>query len=192
MTRRRAAALGLAAALTLASACREKGRPDPDIRMAISHQPETAPESEPAPAAPGGTEPGGATGGTTGGATRIPNRLEVPEAVRKAYSGIVLDWKDSTNGKEGKLEVPLGGSADLPGSSLSVSADVYLPAFTMSSDMITSSGIEPENPAARIRVAENGKVLFTGWVFKRFPDVHPFSHPRFSLRLDGGVRKTAA
>jgi hypothetical protein len=62
----------------------------------------------------------------------------------------------------------------------------------MSSDMITSSGIEPENPAARIRVAENGKVLFTGWVFKRFPDVHPFSHPRFSLRLDGGVRKTAA
>ena len=150
--------------------------------MAISHQPDGAADSEPTPSA----------GGGAGGATRIPNRLEVPEAVQKAYSAIVIDWKDSSNGKEGKLQVPLGGSADVPGSSLSVSADVYLPAFTMTAEMITSSGIEPENPAARIRVAENGKVLFTGWVFKRFPDVHPFSHPRFSLRLDGGVRKTAA
>ena len=116
----------------------------------------------------------------------------MPDDVQKTYSGIVLLWKDSSTGKEGKLEVPLGGSAELPGSGLTVAADVFLPAFTMTSEVITSAGIEPENPAARIRVTEGGKEIFSGWIFTRFPDVHPFTHPRFSLRLDGGVRKTAA
>ncbi len=182
MSRRAAAAVGLLAAAALQlEGCREKGRPDPDIQMAVSHQPEA------------GEVPPGSAGGEEGKGTRIPNRLEVPEAVAKAYSGIVLVWKDATTGQEGKLEVPLGGSATpVPGSSLAVSADVYLPAFTMTSDVITSSGVEPENPAARIRVTENGQTVFAGWVFQRFPDVHPFTHPRFSLRLDGGVRKTSA
>ena len=185
MTRRLLAASGVVlAAVLLPAACREKGRPDPSIRMAVSHEPDESAAAEPQ---------GGATGQAAGDAgPRIPNRLEVPEAVKKAYSGIVLVWKDSGSGKEGKLEVPLGGSAPIPGTALAVSADVYLPAFTMSSDVITSTGIEPENPAARIRVTEDGKDLFQGWVFQRFPDVHPFTHPRFSLRLDGGVRKSAA
>lgn len=185
--RRAAVVLALVSPLALASAlalaCREKGRPDPDIRMAISHQPAAA-ESE--------SEAGGANPHAAGGqgAPRIPDRLEVPAAVKEAYSGVSLVWRDATTGKTGALEVPLGGSAPLPGSGLTVSADVFLPAFTMTSEVITSSGTEPENPAARIRVSEGGKEIFSGWIFKRFPDVHPFTHPRFSLQLDGGVRKT--
>jgi hypothetical protein len=163
--------------------CREKGRPDPDIRMAISHQP--AADTD-APEAAG--ENPHAAGGQK--APRVPDRLEVPDAVKQAYSGVSLAWRDTQTGKTGALEVPLGSSAELPGSGLTVTADVFLPAFTMSSDVITSSGIEPENPAARIRVSEGGKEIFSGWIFKRFPDVHPFTHPRFSLRLDGGVRRT--
>jgi hypothetical protein len=185
--RRAAVLLGsaaLAAVCTLALACGEKGRPDPDIRMAISHQPTSQGEGE---ADASGANPHAAGGQ---GAPKIPDRLEVPDAVKQAYSGVSLAWRDATTGKTGALEVPLGGSAELPGSGLTVSADVFLPAFTMSSEVITSSGIEPENPAARIRVTEGGKEIFSGWIFKRFPDVHPFTHPRYSLRLDGGVRKT--
>ena len=173
-------AAALAAGVALLSSCRERGRPDPTIRMAVSHEPE---ETSPSDGAPSGSRPGEAP-------PRVPNRLEVPAAVTQAYSGIVLRWRDSASGKEGRLDVPLGGSAPLPGSPLTIAADVFLPAFTMTADAITSGGIEPENPAARIRVAENGKEIFGGWIFQRFPDVHPFSHPRFSLRLDGGVRKS--
>lgn len=170
--RRKAAALLLVAAATL-PACREKGHPDPDIRMAVSHE-----RAE---------DPG------AGGASRpMPTRLEVPPEVEKAWSGIRLLWKDSTDGREGSLDVPLAGEATLPGSGLVVRADVFLPSFTMSSDVITSSGTEPENPAARITVSENGNPLFGGWVFTRFPDVHPFSHPRFSLRLEGGIPRKGA
>lgn len=176
MTRRLRMASGLVCAAAGLLACRERGRPDPNIRMAVSHAQEEA--------------PAGAEGGEP--APKIPNRLEVPDAVQQAYSAIVLQWKDKSNGKQGKLEVPLGGSATLPSSTLSVSSDVFLPAFTMTSEVITSAGIEPENPAARIRVTDGEKEIFSGWVFKRFPDVHPFTHPRFSFLLDGGVRKTTS
>jgi len=162
---------GLVLGLVALAACQERGRPDPNIHMAVSHE-QVAGASEIAPA--------------------IPSRLEVPPEVEKAYSGIRLAWKDSQGGKEGSIEVPLGGGTRLPDSDLEVRAEVFLPAFTMSREAITSSGTEEANPAARIAVVEKDKQLFSGWIFTRFPDVHPFQHPRFSLRLEGGVRKQAA
>lgn len=180
------AALGLAAAVG-PLACRERGRPDPDVRMAISH--ERGEVQQPAQGSPTGQAPTGMGGQGQGQVPSVPTRLDVPDAVKKAYSGVVLLWRDSAIGKDGKLEVPFGGSATLPDSALSVSADAYLPAFAMTAEVITSSGVEEENPAARIRVRDREKDIFSGWIFKRFPDVHPFTHPRFSLHLYGGIRK---
>lgn len=162
----------LALALLFFFGCRERGRPDPNIRMAISHDRE-----DPS----GGSEL----------ARTVPLRVVVPPEVGRAYSGIKLHWKDSASGEEGVLSVPLGGSARLAGSRLEVRADAFLPAFTMQEDLITSTGTEPQNPAARIAVLEEGREVFSGWIFARFPDVHPFSHPRFSLRLDGGVPRSS-
>jgi hypothetical protein len=154
--------------------CREHSRPDPNIRMAISHQ---------------RSEPSGSGGGQN--APTVPSKLEIPPEVLQAYSGVRLKWKDASSHKEGTLEVPLGQGVPLPGSDLTVRADAFLPAFTMSADVITSTGIEEENPAARIAVLEKDKEIFAGWIFTRFPDVHPFEHPRFSLQLAGGVRRKA-
>jgi hypothetical protein len=165
--------LGLTIALVLAlSACREHGRPNSEIRMAISHDLEEV-------AGPGTTP-------------SVPNRLEVPPDVLKAFAGIRLRWKDSTKNKEGMLEVPLEGTARIPDSDIDVRADVFLPSFTMTQQAITSSGIEEANPAARITVLEKNQEIFGGWIFTRFPDVHPFQHPRFSLKLEGGVPRKAS
>jgi hypothetical protein len=169
-----------AVAVAVAAACRERGRPDPNIHMAVSH------EQEPVVAE---DRPGGAAAGAP--APNVPTKLEVPPSVRKAYSGIRLHWKDSGSGREGSLDVPLGSTVPIPGSSLQVRSDVFLPAFTMTSEVITSSGVEPENPAARIAVADQGTEIFAGWIFTRFPDVHPFQHPSVSLRLEGGVRRAS-
>ncbi len=154
------------------SGCREHGRPDPNIRMATSHEKEEASGGE--------------------GSSAVPNRLEVPPEVLKAYSGIWLRWKDSGDNKEGTLEVPLEGTARIPNSEIEVRADLFLPAFTMSQQTITSSGTEPANPAARITVLDKGQEIFGGWIFTRFPDVHPFQHPRYSLLLEGGVPRKAS
>ena len=183
---KRMAAVLMTAAVFGLLACGEKGRPDPDVRMAVSHEQTQAAADSGSPQA-SGANPHAAAGQES---PRVPDRLEVPDAVKQAYSGVSLVWRDAQTGKTGALEVPLGGTAPLPGSNLTVTADVFLPAFTMTNEVITSSGVEPENPAARIRVSEGGKEIFSGWIFKRFPDVHPFTHSRYSLQLDGGVRKT--
>lgn len=156
----------------VAPACRERGRPDPNVRMAVSHDVE----------------------GSSGGedlARNMPTRLIVPPEVVAAYSGIRVGWRDTPAGKAGTIEVPLGGSATIPGSSLQVRADAFLPAFTMTTDSITSTGIAEENPAARVTVSEEGRELFAGWIFTRFPDVHPFRHERIGIRLEGGVRRVS-
>ena len=164
------------------AACQEKGRPEPGVMMAVSHERETQGTST---ATEGGTGTGGA------GAPKVPTRLVVPPEVAKTYSAIRLTWKDSGSGKDGSVDVPLGGSARVPGSEMEVRCDAFLPAFTMAGDEITSNGVEATNPAARITVAEKGKEIFSGWIFTNFPDVHPFQHPRFSLRLAGGVKVAA-
>jgi hypothetical protein len=131
--------------------------------------------------------PAGAEDGSANGA--VPTRLEVPPEVAAAYSGIQVTWKDKTSGKEGTIDVPLGGGTPLPDPAFVVRADVFLPAFTMGGGAITSDGIEPQNPAARITVFEKGKEIFSGWIFTRFPDVHPFTNARYELHLAGGVPK---
>ena len=166
---------GVAMAAGAGLACKERGRPDPSIRMAISHERAVAPEG----------------GAGAGPGADVPTRLEVPPDVEHAYTGVKIAWKDKSDGKEGVIEVPLGGATPLPDPSLVVKAEVFLPAFTMGGGAITSDGIEPQNPAARIAVFEKGKQIFGGWIFTRFPDVHPFTHSRFQLLLEGGVSKVA-
>ena len=122
----------------------------------------------------------------------VPTRLVVPPEVTAAYSGVQIGWRDSESGKEGVLDVPIGGAAPLLATDLVIRADVFLPSFSMSAEEITSTGIGQENPAARIAVLESGREIFAGWIFKRFPDVHPFQHPRFSLKLEGGVSRKSA
>jgi Uncharacterized protein conserved in bacteria (DUF2155) len=175
-------ALVLVLAACAAPGCRERGRPDPNIHMAISH--DLVPE--------GGAGAGrGPQGQGAPGASEIPTRLEVPPEVIKTYSGIKISWKDKSDGKTGSIDVPLGGGVPLPDPSLVVRADVFLPAFTMGGGAITSDGVEPQNPAARITIFDKGKEIFGGWIFTRFPDVHPFVHPRYQLHLEGGVPKAS-
>ncbi len=168
--------IGLLAAGLAASgpACRERGRPDPAVRMAVSHERAIDPSAS-------GGEPTGAD---------VPNQLAIPPEVAHEYTGVRLTWKDRSDGKAGAIDVPLGGETPLPDPSLVVKADAFLPAFTMGAGSITSEGIEPTNPAARIAVFEKGQQIFGGWIFTKFPDVHPFTHKRFELRLEGGIRKT--
>jgi hypothetical protein len=167
-------------AAVFCAGCQERGRPEPGVAMAVSHEREPAAGGAPAE-----------TGGGGPGAPEVPTRLVVPPEVAKTYSAIRLTWKDSGGGREGTLDVSLGGSARVPDSDLEVRADVFLPAFTMVAEEITSNGVELSNPAARITVVEKGKEIFGGWIFTNFPDVHPFEHPRFSLRLAGAVKKQA-
>lgn len=172
---RRAAGFAVLLLVLGLAGCRERGRPDPNIRMVPSHNPVADPAADPS------------MGGGRGSAPAVPSRLVIPPEVQQAFSGVRLAWSER-EGKKGTLEVGLGSTATIPGSNLDVRADAYLPAFAMDADVITSQGIAEGNPAARIAVLENGREIFSGWIFQNFPDVHPFTHERYALKLEGGVR----
>ena len=140
--------------------CREKGRPDPNIRMAVSHE---RTESEPA-------------GGGGGDARRRP---DAARGAPGSPGGLFRDQaalEGRENGKEGVIDVPLGSGTPLPDPSLVVRADVFLPAFSMGGGVLTSDGVEPQNPAARITVFEQGEGNLRGLDLHAIPGrppVHP-------------------
>ena len=59
----------------------------------------------------------------------------------------------------------------------------FFPNFVMNELYYTSMNNELWNPAVRLKVEENGKPIYDGWVFARYPDLYAFEHPRFGIQL---------
>lgn len=179
--------------LAALAACREEGRPDPSVQMAVSHDADAsaAPAAAPPAPRPNGGDPLAAPGENAKLPQPVPATLLVPDAVKEAYTGVRLGWKSKADGRAAVLDLAIGESAPVPGSALVVRADAYLPAFDMTATAITSAGVDEQNPAAHVTVTENGAQVFSGWLFRRFPDAHPFTHPGYTLNLVGSIRRGA-
>ena len=95
------------------------------------------------------------------------------------------------NGSDLKLEATLDVKTAIPGTDLSVKPTHFLPSFVMQDKTISSVNNDPNNPAVKVFVKQGDKVIHEGWLFQKYPDVHPFDNPKFELRLLGGVARTA-
>jgi hypothetical protein len=144
----------------------------------------------PAGMAPAGMAQGGmAQGGAPGmpaGMPKVARQVVVSEAVKKGWKGVVVQVTEK-GGASKDYQVAIHGKLDIPGSSLTVQVEEFLPDFKMTPQGITSVSNEPKNPAVKVVVVEGGKPVFKGWLFKMFPDAHPFQHPKYHLSLKNGV-----
>jgi len=65
----------------------------------------------------------------------------------------------------------------------------FLPDFVLDENRQPSTrSLEPNNPAALVKVTRSGESLFSGWLFARFPDfsrLHPGSSSALTLELKG-------
>ena len=145
-----------------------------------------APATAPAPGTP--ANPHGAAGGP--GIMMPPGEMHVvvPDAVKSKFSGVKLIIEDKSANKMSEATVKLGSEFKIPNSSLTVKVADFLPDFKMDGSLITSSSAEPNNPAVRVVVTENGKEIFKGWLYSKFPAIHPFQHEKFGLTLKEGVK----
>ena len=133
----------------------------------------------------GGTSPGGDQPHPQVG---TPGRtLRVPESVKGKWQSVKLQVMPKDGGAAQVVTVKLGGDAAVPGSAITVHATEFLPALQVVSDGVTSASNEPVNPAALVSIAENGKEIFRGWLFGKFPDMQPFEHPKYRITLLEGV-----
>jgi len=63
----------------------------------------------------------------------------------------------------------------------------FLPNFMMNKSAYTSMGNEELNPAVQLIVEENGKIIYKGWAFKKFPSMYEFEHQLISIELIGAI-----
>ena len=115
---------------------------------------------------------------------QVPSTVMIPEEIAGKWKAIVLEVTDKNTNERSDVTVDIGETAPLADSGMTVFVEAFLPSFTMAGDVFTSSSPDLNNPAARIKVAdEQGEQLFYSWVFALYPATHPFEHPRYSVIL---------
>ncbi|MDA8170208.1 MAG: DUF2155 domain-containing protein [Nitrospiraceae bacterium] len=116
-------------------------------------------------------------------------QVTVPENVKNSWDKVVLVVEDKTTGKSSEETVKIGSDYKIPGSEMRIHVIDFLPDFKMSGTEITSVSNEPNNPAARVDVFDGDKQIFRGWLYARFPAIHPFQNDKYGITLKEGVKK---
>ena len=117
-------------------------------------------------------------------------RIVVPDSIKGKWKAVKIAVVDKPAAKESIYNVPIGGKITLPRSAMTITVEAFLPSFIIEGSTITSSGNELNNPGAKVRITENGTVIFNGWLFSRYPTTHAFMHPRYGFTLIDGVPTT--
>ena len=131
------------------------------------------------------TAMGEAMGGGMGGALNTDLSLD-PE-IADAWSAIRIKVVDSESGDEQEFVVELGQAVELGDSGLTLAVQGFVPDFVMDEGGITSRSADPNNPAARVLISEDGAVDYEGWLFAAMPGIHPFPHHRYQVLLVEGI-----
>ena len=115
---------------------------------------------------------------------KIERGVVVPAGVKGKWKAVKLLVKNKKEAERNEMKIiTLGSSFELEDSGIRVTVGPFLPNFVMSQKAYTSSGNELTNPAVQLVVEQNGKTLYTGWAFAKYPTMYAFEHDVFALQL---------
>ncbi|HEX7523363.1 MAG TPA: hypothetical protein VF357_04120 [Candidatus Deferrimicrobium sp.] len=123
------------------------------------------------------------------GAPPVEKKVVVPDAVKGAWKAVKIEVEFKEKKSKKAFTIPLNSEFKVPDSDLTLKVGNFLPHFTMAADQITSGSNNLENPAAQIEVFQGGKEVFHGWLFAKYPAVHPFTHDKYGVGLLEGIKK---
>jgi hypothetical protein len=109
--------------------------------------------------------------------------IVIPSGVADRWKAVKIAVIDKSNVSQKLYTIPIGGKLAIPSSNLIIEVEIFLPSFTMEGSTMTSSSNELKNPGAKVRITENGAVIFKGWLFSMFPKTHAFMHPKYGFTL---------
>ncbi len=121
--------------------------------------------------------------------------VTVPASVKGKWKAVVLEVENKVSRKTADFTVNLHSEFKVPDTDLKIVVGDFLPDFRMEGLNITSASNEPNNPAVGVKIMENGKQIFPapgkkwGWLYTRFPTMHPFEHPKYAIVLKSAVPK---
>jgi hypothetical protein len=117
-------------------------------------------------------------------AVKVERAVDVPDAVKGKWKAVKLLIKNKKDEERNEMKtITLGSTFELEDSGIRVTVGPFLPNFVMSQNAYTSNGNELTNPAIQLVVEQNGKTLYTGWAFAKYPTMYAFEHEDFALQL---------
>ena len=117
-------------------------------------------------------------------AVKVERAVVVPEEADGKWKEVKLLIKNKKDEARNEMKtITLGSNFELEDSGIKVTVGPFLPNFVMSQKAYTSSGNELTNPAVQLVVEQNGKKLYTGWAFAKYPTMYAFEHEDFALQL---------
>ena len=117
-------------------------------------------------------------------AEKLERGIIVPKEADGKWEAVKLLIKNKKDAARNEMKIiKLGSSFELDGSGIKVSVGPFLPNFVMNQEAYTSSGNQLTNPAVQLVVEQNGKTLYTGWAFAKYPTMYAFEHEDFALQL---------
>ncbi len=116
-------------------------------------------------------------------------QVVVPPDVKSSWKAVTLVIVDKATGKTTEATVNIGSDYTIPGSKMNVHVVSFLPDFRMSGTQITSVSNEPNNPGAQVKISDNGKEIFHGWLYSKYPAIHPFVNDKYGVTLKEGIKK---
>ncbi|MEE9523453.1 MAG: hypothetical protein V3V59_01740 [Thermodesulfovibrionales bacterium] len=114
-------------------------------------------------------------------------KIVVPDGVKSKWTAVVLVLEDKVASKAEDITIKLDSEYAIPDSNLKVMVGDYLPDFRMDGLTITSASDQPNNPAVHVKVFEGDAEIFKGWIYSKFPTIHPFQHEKYGLQLKEAV-----
>jgi hypothetical protein len=159
----------------------------PDV--ASDRAAEKAESAAPARIAPNDPIHGGAESapGMPPGTPRLNTEIQLPDEVWANWSGVRVRVEDTLTKTSTTYDVLFSETMELGDSGLELEAIVFIPDFVMDESGISTRTAEPNNPAARVVITEEGSEPYEGWLFAVMPEIHPFPHPRYQVLLEEGI-----
>jgi hypothetical protein len=115
---------------------------------------------------------------------KVNRGIVVPQEVEGQWKAVKIMVRNKMDESRNSMKtVSLGDSFKLDGSAIKVKVGPFMPNFVMTEKNYSSKGNELTNPAVRLVVEENGKILYEGWAFAKYPSMYAFEHDEFALQL---------
>jgi len=178
--------------LLAAGACKKK-QEQPVMQPGMPGAQQQLPPGHPGAGGPGAPGTPGASPGIV--MPKGETSVNIPGALKGKWKGVVLVVEDKATKKSSEYTVNLNSDFKIPNSNLKVSVGEFLPDFRMNGLEITSVSNDPNNPAVGVKVFEDGKQIFPapgkkwGWLYSKFPTMHPFEHAKYAIKLKDGIKK---
>ena len=119
--------------------------------------------------------------------TKFDRPIRIPEEVVKTWKTATVDIVDKASGKVVKeFKVHNGETVKYGGLEIKV---LYIVPHLVLDNGYTSGSNEPQNPAILVEVKENGKTIYAGPIYQKFPAMYNINHPRYVLILKGISKK---